>query len=101
VSVGLSGSHEQSYALDSQLFSSCLPKHEGKEAKERNKERKQQQPNQSDSGLFFLFENKSKKTTEKTTGSFKSSSILVGCRKHWEIREGNNNHNVTSKLFQR
>ena len=63
----------------SQLFSLLSCRDEGKEAKERNTKGKKQQHHQSDSGRFFKFYFKqTKKTREKTTGSFKSSSFLFG-----------------------
>jgi hypothetical protein len=73
----------------SQLFSLFSCRDEGKEAKETNtKGKQQQQQHQSDFGRFLKFYFKqTKKTREKTTGSFKSSSILVGCRKCTDMRE--------------
>jgi hypothetical protein len=78
--------------------------------KETNTKRKQQQKRIPKwfRGVFFYILNKTMETTrgrEKTTGSFKSFSILFwwGVENSTVSLKGgnNNNHNVTSKLFPR
>jgi hypothetical protein len=86
----------------SQLFSLLSCRDEGKEAKETNTKGKNNNTTKVIPGVFLNFiSNKRRRQERKLPEASNLYSLRVGCRKCTDMRERNNNHNVTSKLFPR